>query len=163
MLYFHHTWPMDAKYGAKNPTRRTSNKYQTFKTKPYESSTSSRIVQLEILSTRKAPYSNLKTSSKFKTVFWSTTTSTTTYHDTLPACFQDYYFKKNTRQIQTRNSNIGCLFVPSQNTTSYGLNSISHQAILTWNSSTKTHKMDLGGISRYKLKSLLINSMIDNY
>ena len=84
-------------------------------------------------------------------------------HDTLPACFQDYYFKKNTRQIQTRNSNIGCLFVPSQNTTSYGLNSISHQAILTWNSSTKTHKMDLGGISRYKLKSLLINSMIDNY
>ena len=84
-------------------------------------------------------------------------------HNTLPLCFQDYYFKKNTRQIQTRNSNIGCLFVPSQNTTSYGLNSISHQAILTWNSSTKTHKKDLGGISRYKLKSLLINSMIDNY
>ena len=84
-------------------------------------------------------------------------------HNTLPLCFQDYYFKKNTRQIQTRNSNIGCLFVPSQNTTTYGLNSISQQAIFNWNESTKTHKKDLGEFSRYKLKSLLTNSMIDNY
>ena len=83
-------------------------------------------------------------------------------HNTLPLCFQDYYFKKNTRQIQTRNSNIGCLFVPSQNTTTYGLNSISQQAIFNWNDSTKTHKKDLGEFSRYKLKSLLTNSMINN-
>ena len=34
-------------------------------------------------------------------------------HNTLPECFQDYYFKQNTMQVQTRNSTLGCLFVPS--------------------------------------------------
>ena len=84
-------------------------------------------------------------------------------HNTLPECFQDYYFKQNTMQVQTRNSTLGCLFVPSMNTTTYGLNSISQQATFNWNNSTKTHKKNLGGISRYELKSLLINSSLNSY
>ena len=34
-------------------------------------------------------------------------------NNALPSCFQDYYFKTNTMQIQTRNSWLGCLFIPS--------------------------------------------------
>ena len=82
---------------------------------------------------------------------------------TLPVCFQDYYFKRNTTEIHTRNSRLGCLFVPSKNTTTYGLDSISQQAIFNWNSSTKTHKKDLGRLSRYELKWLLIKTFINNY
>jgi hypothetical protein len=84
-------------------------------------------------------------------------------HDNLPSCFKDYYFKKNTRQIQTRNSQLGCIFVPSKNTTTYGLESISQQAILTWNSCTQIQQKDLGGLSRYELKTLLYKSYIDSY
>ena len=84
-------------------------------------------------------------------------------HDTLPACFKDNYFTKNTMEIQTRNVQLGCLFVPSKNTTTYGLESISQQAIFNWNSSCQTHKKDLGGLSRYELKKLLHKTYLDNY
>ena len=84
-------------------------------------------------------------------------------HDTLPACFKDNYFTKNTMEIQTRNVQLGCLFVPSKNTTTYGLESISQQAIFNWNSSCQTHKKDLGGLSRYELKKLLNKTYLDNY
>jgi hypothetical protein len=84
-------------------------------------------------------------------------------HDNLPSCFKDYYFKKNTRQIQTRNSQIGCIFVPSKNTTTYGLESISQQAILTWNNCTQRQQTDLSALSRYELKNLLYRSYIDSY
>ena len=83
-------------------------------------------------------------------------------HGTLPSCFQDY-FKKNTMEIQTRNSQLECLFVPSKNTTTFGLESITQQAIYNWNNSTRTHKKNLGGLSRYELKKLLNNTFIENY
>ena len=40
-------------------------------------------------------------------------------NNVLPACFDDYYFKLNYLyfNVQTRNSNLGCLFSPSKNTT----------------------------------------------
>ena len=46
-------------------------------------------------------------------------------NNSLPKCFNDYYFKLNSIYInlQTRNSNLGCLFSLSKNTTQYGLNS----------------------------------------
>ena len=84
-------------------------------------------------------------------------------HDNLPACFKDYYFQKNTRQVQTRNSQIGCIFIPSKNTTTFGLESISQQAIYNWNSCTKTHQKDLGNLSRFELKKLLNTTYIDSY
>ena len=84
-------------------------------------------------------------------------------NNTLPSCFQDYYFKTNTMQIQTRNSWLGCLFVPSINSTTYGLNSITQQAIYNWNSTTKAHKTNISDLSRYQLKELLIKSYNNNY
>ena len=82
-------------------------------------------------------------------------------HDTLPACFENYLFKKNT--IQTRSVRLGSLFVPGKNTTTFGLESISQQAIYNWNNTTKTHNKDLGRLSRYELKTLLFNSSINKY
>ena len=82
-------------------------------------------------------------------------------HDTLPACFENYLFKKNT--IQTRSVRLGSLFVPGKNTTTFGLESISQQAIYNWNDTAKTHNKDLGRLSRHELKTLLFNSSINKY
>ena len=84
-------------------------------------------------------------------------------NNTLPTCFQDYYFKRNTMNIQTRNSYLGCLFVPSRNTTQYGLNSITQQAIYNWNDVTKVYKTDLSTKSRYQIKESLNKLFFSNY
>ena len=83
---------------------------------------------------------------------------------TLPSCFQDYYFKQNymNYNVQTRNSSLGCLFIPSKNTTTYGLNSISQQAIYNWNKATKTYQNDLTSYSRLQLKGKLTEHFIEN-
>ena len=72
----------------------------------------------------------------------------------LPKCFQDYYLRKTSLiyNTQTKNSNIGCLFVPSKNTTAYGLKSISHQAILHWNLISNKLKCSLTDLSRSEIK-----------
>ena len=84
-------------------------------------------------------------------------------NNSLPACFEDYYFKLNYFNVQTRNSNLGCLFLPSKNTTKYGLNLITQKFINSWNSITKDFKADLSSISRYKLKTILPQYFIDQY
>ena len=83
----------------------------------------------------------------------------------LPTCFKDYYFKLNYIyfNVQTRNSNLGCLFTPNKNTTTYGLNSITQKSIRTWNAITKEIKTDLAELSRHKLKSLLTKYYIEKY
>ena len=55
-------------------------------------------------------------------------------NNSLPKCVDDYYFKLNSIYInlQTRNSNLGCLFSLSKNTTQYGLNSITQKSINTF-------------------------------
>ena len=60
----------------------------------------------------------------------------------LPDSLQEYYFKLNYLylNVQKRNSNLGCFFIPSKNTTKYGLNSITQQCIYNWNSLTKELK-----------------------
>ena len=75
----------------------------------------------------------------------------------LPKCFQDHYFERNEVNliIQTRYSELGCLFIPSKNTTMYGLQSISQQCIYNWNFFTKLLKIDLLQLPRFKLKKLL--------
>ena len=86
-------------------------------------------------------------------------------NNSLPDCFDDYYFKLNYLyfNIQTRNSSLGWLFSPSRNTTRYGLNSITQKSINIWNSITKSTKIDLSSISRHKIKSLLTQYFIDQY
>ena len=83
----------------------------------------------------------------------------------LPLCFKDYYFKTNYIYftVQTRGSNLGCLFAPSKNSTTYGLNSITQKSINTWNTITKEIKTDLSVLSRPKIKSLLTKYFIDKY
>ena len=57
----------------------------------------------------------------------------------LPSCFQDYFSTLDQihPNLTTKRSQIGCLFVPSCNSTTYGLKSITHQAITNWNDITK--------------------------
>ena len=86
-------------------------------------------------------------------------------NNALPACFDDFYFKLNYLyfNVQTRNSNLGCLFSPGKNTTKYGLNSMTQKSINCWNSITKNTKTDLSNISRYKLKTFLSKHFINQY
>ena len=85
-------------------------------------------------------------------------------NNSLPACFDDYYFKLNYIyfNVQTRNSNLGRLFLPSKNTTKYGLNSITQKSINSWNCITKDFEVDLSSISQYKLKTIT-QYFIDKY
>ena len=85
-------------------------------------------------------------------------------NDQLPDCFNNYYFKLHSLYYtQTRNSNLGCLFQSSKRTTRYGLNSLSHKSIISWNSITKNLKIDLSSLSYYELKRKLTNMFINNY
>ena len=78
-------------------------------------------------------------------------------HDTLkkvsPICFDDYFtLTKTIHSLNTKNSNLGCLFVTSNNTVTYGLHSITSKCISDWNKITKKFNLDLLTIKRYKLK-----------
>ena len=86
-------------------------------------------------------------------------------NDSLPACFEDLYFKLNYLyfNVQTRNSNLGCLFAPSKNTTRYGLNSITQKSIYAWNFFTKETKTDLTSLSRHNLKIKLTQHILNKY
>ena len=83
----------------------------------------------------------------------------------LPHCFRDYYFKTNYIYftVQTRSSNLGCLFAPCKNSTTYGLNSITQKSIRTWNAITKETKTDLSGLSRHRIKSFLTKYLTEKY
>ena len=65
--------------------------------------------------------------------------------------------------FETRNSKLGCLFQPSKKTTTYGLKSISHQSIITWNQMTKHYKTDLSSLSLYDLKNKLTDTFMTQY
>ena len=77
---------------------------------------------------------------------------------TLPACF-DPYFKKirDVHEINTVNSELGCIFTPYLSTTKYGLNSITRKCIDSWNGFSQHFKIDLSTLSRPCLKSKIID------
>ena len=83
----------------------------------------------------------------------------------LPLSFQDDFLKLDNayKSMMTRNSNLGCLYVSKRNSTKYGLYSISHQSILSWNSFTQLFKCNLSHLSRRNLKSKLEQHFIDQY
>ena len=86
-------------------------------------------------------------------------------NDSLPDCFDDYYFKLNSLyfNVQTRNSNLGCLFKPSIRTSRYGLCSLTQKSINCWNSITKSLKKDLSNMSHHTLKKMLTEYFIGHY
>ena len=85
-------------------------------------------------------------------------------HNLLPDCFQNFYLPLNSLYfVGTKNAKLGCLFVPFKNTTKYGINSITHHSILTWNSLCKLLNTNLAQKSRYDLKSLLTGYFLDQY
>ena len=85
-------------------------------------------------------------------------------NNNLPECFNNHYFKLHSLYFtQTRNSSLGCLFQSSKRTTRYGLNSLSHKSISTWNTITKNLKIDLSSLSLYKLKNKLTEIFLNNY
>lgn len=70
-----------------------------------------------------------------------------------PICFQEYF--SHTRDVHimnTRSSNLGCLFVTHNRTIRYGLNSITNQCISHWNNMSKKFNINLLSLSRLKLK-----------
>ena len=85
-------------------------------------------------------------------------------NDLLPDCFKDYYIPLNSLYFEgTKNAKLGCLFVPFKKSTKYGINSITHQSILTWNSMSKVLKTNLTQISRHDLKSSLSEYFLNQY
>ena len=55
-------------------------------------------------------------------------------HTTLPKSFDNTFVKLDEMtSIDTRNSTLGCIFIPSVNSTRYGLNSIIRKSIVSWN------------------------------
>ena len=83
----------------------------------------------------------------------------------LPECFHnEFHLLASTyTSINTRNSTLGCLHVPRRKTTYFGLNSISHQSILFWNSVSKLFKCNLALLQRNELKSKLHCHLINLY
>ena len=71
--------------------------------------------------------------------------------------------KPHNYNIQTRNSTLCCLFVPSKRTTNYGQKSISQQAIDNWNRVTKDKKSDLLTYSRSELKRKITKYFMEHY
>ena len=86
-------------------------------------------------------------------------------NDSLPKCFQDDFSQLRDvySTVQTRNSNLGCLYIPGRKTSRYGLFSISHQCINDWNTFTRQFKTKLNQLSRNMLKSLLKQHFINSY
>ena len=64
---------------------------------------------------------------------------------------------------RTKGAKLDCLFMPYKKSTKYGLNSITQQSILTWNSICKSVKTDLSKKSRHELKSYLTSHFLSHY
>ena len=84
----------------------------------------------------------------------------------LPECFDDYFHKLNeiyTEDINTINSELGCLFTPYMSTARYGLQSITRQCIKSWNFFTRELNTDLSKLSRPNLKKKISSYFLDKY
>ena len=86
-------------------------------------------------------------------------------HNSLPVCFSESFIKLSNiyRSMNTRKANAGCLLVPKRNSSEYGLHSISHQSILTWNSFTVLLKCNLAELSRSSLKHKMEQHLLQQY
>ena len=83
----------------------------------------------------------------------------------LPICFENDFHKLENiyTSIRTRNTALGCLFVPKRRTTTYGLSCIAQKSINTWNSFTKLYNCNLALLPKVKLKNKLKEHFLDQY
>ena len=73
-----------------------------------------------------------------------------------PACFHAYF--KQVREIHncnTKSANLGCLYVLSNTTIRYGVNSITSKCISNWNDLSRQFNIDLFTLSYNDLKSTI--------
>ena len=89
-------------------------------------------------------------------------------HDTLkklsPVCFHDYFEQThNMHSILTKSCSLGCLYVTKSNTIRYGLNSITRTCISNWNLLAEKLNIDLGSLSRSKLKRSIKSFFVNSY
>ena len=71
--------------------------------------------------------------------------------------------RSNGNTVSTLNSKLGCLYLPNVNTTTYGLNSLYINLIISWNSYTKLfNKEDVVSMCKNELKTRLRN-VLSNY
>ena len=77
--------------------------------------------------------------------------------NTLPQCFADDFktLFQNGCHHQTRNSNLGLIFLPTKNTTTYGIQSITYSSITCWNTVSHTYQENLLKLSRNTLRKKL--------
>ncbi len=83
----------------------------------------------------------------------------------LPKSFENTFQKlEELIPITTRNSKLGCLFIPSIVSTRYGINSITRKSIISWNFfANKFKETKICNMTRYKLKNEIKDYFISTY
>ena len=82
----------------------------------------------------------------------------------LPKCFDSYFHTiEEVHSIGTKNAKLGCLFIPFVSTSKYGLNSITIQSILSWNTLCKALNCNLAAFSRSVAKKKITTHFIQSY
>ena len=82
----------------------------------------------------------------------------------LPICFNTYFQQvSEIHPMNTKSSELGCLYVPFFATSKYGLNSITRKCIDIWNFFTKTFNCNLNKLTRPMLKLKISSYFIESY
>ena len=79
----------------------------------------------------------------------------------LSPIFSDFFIQTNHHNHNTRGANT--LIVPQKKTVKYGINSITYQAILTWNTIAVTLNFDIRNYNRNKFRNLIYKHMTSSY
>ena len=82
----------------------------------------------------------------------------------LPKSFDNTFTKlsdirSNDNTVSTINSQLGCLFLPNVNTSTYGLNSLYRNSIISWNSYIKLFNRWLTALTKIKFVEKYIPRM----
>ena len=86
------------------------------------------------------------------------------FNNNLPTCFNAYFQSiTDVHSKGTKNSELGCLFVPHCSTTKYGLNSITRRSIISWNLFSKKFNCKLKFFTRSALKKKITQYFLDSY
>ena len=87
----------------------------------------------------------------------------------LPKSFDNTFIKlsdvgSKDNIINTINSDLGCLFLPTVNSTKYGLNSVYRNSIISWNFYVKLFNKDnISTMSKNELKNKIKKHMLSTY
>ena len=86
----------------------------------------------------------------------------------LPKSFDHTFLKlrdvrSNGNTVSTINSKLGCLFLPNVNTSTYGLNSLFRNSIISWNSYIKLFNKDVVSMSKKELKNKIKKYLLSTY